>query len=75
MFCRLDVLNDDGRHDGGSTRRLLATLRTISRHITTAQSATLCFGLAVLHDAADGRAAGAVSLLSRPADWHLLGSV
>ena len=67
--------DDDCRYDGGSSRRLLAAVWTISRRITTPESSSLCCGLAVLRSTVDGRVAGAVSVLPRSAARLLLGSV
>ena len=69
------MLDDDSCDDGSTSRCLLAALWTISRHITTPQSASVRHDLAVLHDIADGGSTGAVSLLPRPPTWHLLGLV
>ena len=69
------VSDDDRRYNGGSSGRLLAALRTTSRHITTPQPASLCCGLAVLHGVADGGAPRSVSVLPWSPTRHLLGCV
>ena len=69
------MLDNDGHHNGGSSRCLLAAVRTVTWHLTTAKSSSVRYDLAILHDTADGRAVGAVSLLSRSAARHVLGSV
>ena len=71
----IDVFDDDGCNNGGSSRCLLTALWTISRHITAAQSTSLCVHLAVLHGPTDGRSACSISLLSWTSTRHLLGSV
>jgi len=71
----IDVFDNDGCDYGGSSRCLLTTLWSISWHITTAQSSSLCFHLAILHGATDDGPAGSIYLLSWTSSRHLLGSV
>ena len=69
------MLDNDSDNGGGSSRRLLAALRTASWHLTPAESSSMRNDLAVLHVTVDGCAVGAISLLSRTAARHVLGSV
>jgi len=71
----LDVFYNDRHYDGGTSRRLLAALRTLSRHTTVTESPALCSDLAVLHDLVDACSARSISLLPRPPTRHVLGLV